>query len=367
MEPYQPDPLPLRNLDVARLISHVGPANAAIARYDGLLQSVVNPAVMLSPLTQREAVLSSKIEGTQATVDEVMEYEAGIEFDPEKTTDIQEVVNYRKALTLASEAINSGPIDLRLILQMHGVLMDSVRGQRKSPGQFRDEQNWIGSHNSTMETAKFVPPAPEKLPKYLQEFERYIAGSDIDTLIQCAVVHAQFEILHPFKDGNGRIGRLLIPLFLFQKNALASPMFYLSEYLEAHREDYYGGLRAISDDGDWTGWILFFLNAIEKQALKNAARVKGILDLYESMKTRVRDITHSQYSTNVLDALFDRPIFQSGDFTERSQIPKATSASALKKLKDAGILLTLREASGSRSAVLAFSELVNLAEGRKVL
>lgn len=134
MKPYTPDKLPLDGLDVGRLISKVGPANAAIARYDGLLQSVVNPSVMLSPLTNREAVLSSRIEGTQATVDEVLEYEAGIEFDQDKVHDIQEVVNYRKALMLASEALAHGPIDLRLILQMHSVLMDSVRGSTKSPG-----------------------------------------------------------------------------------------------------------------------------------------------------------------------------------------------------------------------------------------
>lgn len=157
MKPYVPDSLPLDCLDVGRLIRIVGPANAAIARYDGLLQSVVNPSVMLSPLTQREAVLSSRIEGTQATVDEVLEYEAGIEFDAEKTHDIKEVVNYRKTLTLASESLTDRPITLSLLKQMHSILMDSVRGADKSPGQFRIEQNWIGSSDSTIDTAKFVP------------------------------------------------------------------------------------------------------------------------------------------------------------------------------------------------------------------
>jgi Fic family protein len=366
MKPYTPDKLPLEGLDAGRLISRVGPANAAIARYDGLLQSIVNPSVMLSPLTNREAVLSSKIEGTQATVDEVLEYEAGMEFDQEKVHDIQEVVNYRKALTLASEALAQGPIDLRLILQMHSVLMDSVRGARKTPGQFRTEQNWIGSEGSTIETAKYVPPSPDHLQDHLEAFGQYIAGDDIDTLIQCAVVHAQFEILHPFKDGNGRIGRLLIPLFLFQKHALASPMFYLSDYLESNRENYYLRLRAISNENDWTGWIEFFLEAIEKQALENTERVKGMLDLYERMKTRVTEITHSQYSPAILDAIFDRPIFQSADFVARSEIPQPTAKTALRKLREAGVLTTLRESSGNRPAVLAFPELVNLAEGRDI-
>ena len=367
MKPYVPDSLPLNCLDVGQLIRKVGPANAAIARYDGLLQSVVNPSVMLSPLTQREAVLSSRIEGTQATVDEVLEFEAGIEFDADKTNDIQEVVNYRKTLTLASETLRDRPISLSLIKQMHAILMDSVRGAEKSPGQFRIEQNWIGPADSTLETAKFVPPAPLQLPDHLEAFERYISGDDIDTLIQCAVVHAQFEILHPFKDGNGRIGRLLVPLFLFQKRTLASPMFYLSEYLEQNRELYYQRLRSIGTEHGWNAWVEFFLKAIEEQALANTARVKGMLDLYNVMKTRVTEITHSQYSPAILDAIFDRPIFQAADFVERSQIPKATAATVLKKLKDAGILKAIREASGSRPAVLAFRELVNQAEGRKIL
>jgi cell filamentation protein, protein adenylyltransferase len=367
MKPYTPDKLPLENLDAARLIGKVGPANAAIARYDGLLQSVVNPSVMLSPLTNREAVLSSKIEGTQATVDEVLEYEAGMEFDQDKVHDIKEVVNYRKALTLASSALSEGPIDLRLILQMHSVLMDSVRGFRKSPGQFRTEQNWIGSEGSTLKSAKFVPPAPDQLKTHLKAFGNYIAGNDIDTLIQCAVTHAQFEILHPFNDGNGRIGRLLIPLFLFQKNALASPMFYLSEYLEANRTTYYQRLRAISDQGDWTGWIEFFLEAVRKQALENTDRVKRILGLYDTMKGQVTEITHSQYSPAILDAIFDRPIFQSADFVARSGIPQATAKTALRKLREAGVLTTLREPAGNRPAVLAFSKLVNLAEGHDIL
>lgn len=367
MKPFDPDALPLDCLDVGRLISKVGPATAAVARYDGMLQSVVNPSIMLSPLTQREAVLSSRIEGTQATVDEVLEYDAGITFDPEKTRDIQEVVNYRKTLRLASDSLQEQPITLFLIKQMHAILMDSVRGAEKSPGQFRIKQNWIGSSDSTIETARFVPPDPFQLPVHLEAFEKYISSKDIDTLIQCAIVHAQFEILHPFEDGNGRIGRLLIPLFLFQKRALASPMFYLSEYLEANREQYYQRLLAIGSEGGWTAWVEFFLDAVEKQAMVNTERVLGILRLYNEMKTRVADITHSQHSSKVLDALFDRPIFQTTDFTERSQIPKPTAASSIKKLREAGILVVLREPSGSRPAVLAFRELVNQAEGREVL
>ena len=198
-------------------------------------------------------------------------------------------------------------------------------------------------------------------------FERYLAFDDVDPLVQAAVVHAQFELLHPFNDGNGRIGRLLIPLFLFQKRALASPMFYLSEYLEAHRDRYYAGLRGISQQSDWTGWVEFFLIAITEQSQTNTVRVRSILELYERMKQQISDLTRSQYALKVLDALFDRPIFESSDFVERSGIPKNTALPFLRKLREAGILRLLREKSGRRSAVLAFSELLNCAEGRKIL
>ena len=367
MEPYVPQPLPLIGLDLARLISHIGPANAALARYDGLLQSVINPNVMLSPLTNREAVLSSKIEGTQATVDEVLEFEAGLEFEDEKKHDIQEIVNYRKTLLMASESLVDRPITLSLVRQMHLVLMDSVRGTNKTPGEFRRDQNWIGPVGCTMEQASFVPPSPLQLLDHLLGWEAYLSAQDCDLLVQVAVVHAQFELIHPFKDGNGRIGRLLIPLFLYGKRALASPMFYLSEYLEANRDLYYARLQGISREGDWTSWIVFFLDGIAQQATANTQRVREILALYERMKKQITELTRSQNAIAVLDALFDRPIFQSNDFVLRSGIPKQSALPVLRKLREAGVLHTLRESSGRRSAVLAFRELLNCAEGRQVI
>jgi Fic family protein len=367
MSPYVPQALPLTGLDFARLIRKIGPANAALARYDGLLQSVINPRVMLSPLTNREAVLSSKIEGTQATVDEVLEYEAGMEFEREKVQDIQEIVNYRKALTLATEVLVDRPLTLSLIRAMHAVLMDSVRGANKTPGQFRVDQNWLGFEGCEIDQATFVPPSPLQLLDHLQAFERYLAIDDVDALLQVAVVHAQFELIHPFEDGNGRIGRLLVPLFLYQKRSLASPMFYLSEYLESHRELYYARLRGISQDGDWTAWVEFFLEAIIEQAKSNTARVRAILGLYDRMKHRVTELTRSQYALQVLDALFVRPIFQSSDFVERSRIPKQSASRFLGVLREAGILHVLRQGMGRQPAILAFRELLNCAEGREVL
>lgn len=365
--PYQPPALPLEHLDYSRLIRKIGPANAALARYDGLLQSVINPSVMLSPLTNREAVLSSKIEGTQATVDEVLEFEAGIDFGGEKAKDIQEIVNYRKTLSLATEWLEERPLTLSLIRQMHGVLMDSVRGANKSPGAFRTDQNWLGPSGCSINEATFVPPSPLQLLDHLQAFERYLAGDDIDSLVQVAIIHGQFELIHPFKDGNGRIGRLLIPLFLYQKRVLASPMFYISEYLEAHRETYYARLRGISQAGEWTTWIEFFLEAVVEQSKRNSERVRDMLVLYGNMKQRIADLTKSQHAVKVLDALFDRPIFQANGFAQRSGIPTQSAARFLSVLRDAGILRTLRPARGNQPAVFAFHELLNCAEGHKVL
>jgi Fic family protein len=370
MKPYQPDQLPIENIDYRHLFSLVGEANAELARYDGLLQGIPNPAVMLSPLTTQEAVLSSKIEGTQATVDEVLEQEAGLTKEGEKYKDIQEISNYRNALFKASEHLKTYPIRLSLVLDLHRLLLDSVRGHGKSPGEFRKDQNWIGKAGCTIDEASFVHPSPLRLLDHLQDWQDYLDFDDSDFLLQVAVIHAQFELLHPFKDGNGRIGRILIPLFLYQKKALSQPMFYLSEYLEAHRDEYYERLKAISAEGDWNGWIAFFLKAIAVQAKENSKRVRAIMGLYDSMKLRIHEITRSQYSIYLLDELFSRPIFKSTDlvsrFSKEYGIHQKTTPALLRQLKEAGILMELQPSSGRRAAVLCFPDLLNLAEGRAV-
>ena len=371
MTPYQPNALPLAQLDYQRLLPLVGQANAALARYDGLLQGIPNPAVMLSPLTTQEAVLSSKIEGTQATVDEVLEQEAGLSKEGEKYKDIQEISNYRLALFRAREYLIDYPIKLAFVRELHRILMSSVRGKDKTPGELRKDQNWIGKQGCTIEQASFVPPNPMQLPDHLQAWERYMDSDDMDFLLQTAVVHAQFELLHPFKDGNGRIGRILIPLFLYQKQALSQPMFYLSEYLESHRDEYYARLKAISDEQDWNGWIDFFLQAIATQSAQNSNRVATIQALYKEMKRAIHKATHSQYTVHVLDTIFTRPIFRTSDLATQLfrdfGIHKKTTLSLLRQMKEAGILTELQPGSGRRPATLCFPRLINLAEGREVI
>lgn len=364
--PYAPGALP-PPLDLAALFPYAGPANAALAEYGGILRGIVNQQVMLSPFTTQEAVLSSRIEGTQATVDEVLGYEAGVTFEPEKEHDIQEVVNYRKALVLAKESLSERTLSLSLVREIHGVLMTSVRGADKAPGAFRATQNWIGPPGCAMEEATFVPPSPLTLVDHLEAFERYLSADEVDPLVQTAIVHAQFELLHPFLDGNGRLGRLLIPLFLFQKRALASPSFYLSGYLEANRAEYYERLRRVGQDGDWTGWVAFFLRAVTEQAKTNTARVESILSLYDEMKESISRLLRSQHSIAVLDALFERPVFSSARFIERVGAPQPTVMPFLRKLREAGILRVIRAKSGRTAAIFAFPELLNRAEGRRVL
>lgn len=366
MNPYVPENLPPAHLDYERLIILVGRANAELARYDGLLQGIVNPGVLLSPLTTEEAVLSSKIEGTQATIDEVLEQEAGLLKEGEKYQDIQEIVNYRAALLAARSHLNHSPISLFLIRQMHERLLDSVRGQDKDPGQFRKDQNWIGRPGTPLEEATYVPPSPLQLQDNLEAWVTYLASNEGEPLIQTALIHAQFELLHPFKDGNGRIGRLLIPLYLFQKKLLSQPMFYLSSYLERNRETYYTRLLAISQERDWNGWIGFFLNALVVQATENIKKVRTIMRLYREMKEQVVELTNSRFAIQVIDALFDKPVFQASDFVHRTGIPKPTALSLLRQLKKADILMELRPGSGRRPAVLCFARLLNSAEGKEV-
>ena len=367
MKPYIPETLPLASLDYAELIEVVGEANRSLVRYDGLLHGIPSPAVLLSPLTAQEAVMSSKIEGTQVTLGEVLEFEAGGDLGGQrKADDAQEIMNYRQALGMATASLADRPITLGFIKEMHAILMDSVRGQDKTPGQFRTEQNWIGTPGCKIEEASFVPPEPIRLLENLESWEKYIHIPDRDPLIQTAIIHAQFELIHPFNDGNGRIGRLLVPLYLYSKQVLVSPTFYLSGYLEENRDEYIGRLAAISGEGDWQGWIKFFLEAIVHQAKRNSEQVTEILKLYETMKTSVQQITHSQFSAAMVDGLFGLPVFNTKSLEQTTGIPKQTLLLMVRQLKEANILLTLREGAGRRSAIHAFPELINITEDREL-
>lgn len=363
---YHEGVFPPTELNWESLIPLVGSANAAVARYDGLLSAVPNASVLLSPLTTQEAVLSSRIEGTQATMGEVLEYEAkGDTGDPTsaKEADIWEVLNYRKAMRAAESMLETLPLSQRVVRETHKVLLSGVRGHGKSPGEYRKIPNWIGTHGCAMDEARFVPIPADKLPEAMSQWEKFIHSSVSDRLIQLALLHAEFEALHPFLDGNGRLGRMLIPLFMFQAELIQRPMFYISAFLEANRDTYYDKLLAVSRDGDWTGWCIFFLTAVQEQAEENLQKATAILDLYNRMKTHFVDLTHSQYAIHALDWIFERPIFKSSDFIRSTSIPRPTAQRILNVLKSENILKTVEESSGRKSAVLAYTDLLNIAEG----
>ena len=370
MKPFVPKLLPHPDVKWEPLIPFIGQANRALAHYDGVLYGVPNPAVLLSPLTTQEAVLSSKIEGTQATLGDVLKFEAGEEPKHEaRRLDIQEIDNYRKALRTAEQELKTRPFNLNLLLELHSILLDSVRGRDKARGRFRTVQNYIGAPNSPMEKAAFIPPEPRLLPQLLDNWEKYYHMERPDPLVQLAVVHAQFEIIHPFLDGNGRLGRILVPLYLYERKVLSQPMFYLSEYLDTHRDEYIDRLRALGQTPtSWNDWITFFLTALVHQAKANADKARAVMDLYEKLKLRVINLTHSQFAVPLLDVLFERPILRSSDISEHKGMPsKPMTMNMIGKLKEDGILKVVRVGGGRRAQILALAELINLCEGRKVI
>ena len=366
---YHLGSFPPTDIDWKRLVPTIGRANAALARYDGLISSIANPAILLAPLTTQEAVLSSKIEGTVVTMGEVLRFEAGAgnALSQPKQDDVEEVRNYRMALRFAASALKERSLSQALIREAHALLMGGVRGRDKSPGAFRTEQNWVGSQNCKIEQASFVPIPQAQLQSGIDAWSGYIVDeSQPDALVQLAVAHLEFEALHPFRDGNGRLGRMIIPLFLHARNLLSSPSFYMSGYLEARRERYIEALRAVSRDGAWTEWCEFFLEGIIEQAAENQQKAKAIIDLNRRMQASVAQATHSEHAHRAVEFLFTTRIFSSSHFVEASQIPRPTALRFLRVLSARGILETLIVGSGRRPTFYSFSELLDLAEGRGV-
>lgn len=361
---------PPDDIDWSRLVPLIGTANRALARYDGLVAAIPNASVLLSPLTTQEAVLSSKIEGTNVTMSEVLEIEAGGDtggISQPKRDDAEEIRNYRTALRRTASVLEERPLSLHLLRAAHALLMDGVRGRDKGPGAFREEQNWIGPSGCPINQAKFVPIPQEHLLSGLDAWAAYVSSeAEPDPLVQLAITHLEFEALHPFKDGNGRLGRMVIPLFLFARKLLRGPNFYMSGYLESRREEYVERMRAVSRDGAWTEWCEFFLKGVIEQASTNQAKADAILKLHQRVSKDVPGLLHSQFAGNAVDFIFAHPVFASALFTNRSGIPQPSALRFLPLLRDGGILTVVRERSGRRPAIYAFRELLNIAEGGTV-
>lgn len=362
--PFKPNHLPLDNIDWTSLISLISEANASLARYDGLLESIPDSELLLSPLMTQEAVLSSKIEGTEATLEEVLEYEVAPNImTSDKHGDIEEVLNYRNALDIAKNELDKRPLCLNLIKDLHFTLLDGVRGKNKARGEFRTSQNWIGSPGTPIEQATYIPPSPEFLVDYLDNWEKYCHYEEKDKLVQLSIIHAQMELIHPFLDGNGRIGRILIPLFLWDRKLLRNPVFYISAFFERNREEYYSKLRGISEKNAWASWIEFFLKAIVEQAKDNSKKVTEIRLLWENHRKKIANITHSQYSPQIVDSLFHSPIFTSTLFIAQTQIPKASVARIFKSLVNEKVIFQVQKATGRRPALYCFLELLKIIQG----
>lgn len=368
---YHSGRFPPQDLDWQRLAPLIGPAHAAVAGYEGMLKGLPNANVLLSPLASQEAVLSSRIEGIQTTLTELLTFEAEgnlSDASAQAKADVREVLNYRLALDAAIDMLKEIPLSQRLVRASHEVLMQGVRGYNKAPGNYRrlPDTCWIGPPGSTLETARYIPCPVEELNSAMDMLESYLHEEPLDTLVQLAIVHAEFEAIHPFLDGNGRMGRLIVPLFMFTKQLLSSPSFYISEYLESHRDEYYDGLLAVSRDGDWTGWCVFFLNAVTEQARAYQEKVHELLALYDDRKEQIVEATHSQYSGKLLDWIFARPIFQTTDFVKNSDIPEPSARHILRVLRDRGLLKEIVKSRGRQPATIAFVDLLNIVEGRRL-
>lgn len=358
---YHSGQFPPRDVDLEVLVPLISRAERALGKYDGTLLGVPNPNVLISPMMNREAEKSSRIEGTQATLREVWEFEAGdVSKASARATDIREVINYRLALRYAIEQLEELPLSQRLIRNTHQRLMQRVRGFSSNPGNYRVTQNWIGPQGCDEANARFIPCAANDLPLNMNAWENYMNSTQPNALVQLAIIHAEFESIHPFLDGNGRIGRLIVPLFLFAKGLIKSPSFYISEQLEQNRDEYYDRLQDVSAKGDWTGWCRFFLTAVAEQAESNIERSKAILNLHERRRDWIVDVTRSQYAVRALDYFFITPIFNTVQFRDAVEIPPQTASAIVRMLRAADFLTEIREGRGRRSGIYAFGELLEI-------
>lgn len=358
---YIPAEFPPKDLPLESFIRRIGEANRGIALFEGILRSLPNPDILLAPLTTNEAVLSSRIEGTQATFEDVLQEEAGIKpkgISDSEREDRKEVLNYKKALLYGAEEVERRPLSLSLIKDLHRILLTDVRGQNRLLGEFRRTQNWIGTPGTPLDKARFIPPDPIILPEHLEYWEAFLKKDDFpDKIVQLGLLHAQFEILHPFEDGNGRVGRLIMPLFLYWKSLISKPSFYLSEYFERNRTEYYDRLLMVTKNGDWAGWIEFFLEAVIEQAQENITKAQKLLNLYMEMKDKFIKATKSQYAIPALDTFFKQPVIDTTTFIKLVGTPKRTGILLLNKLLDSS-LISLR--SSSKGSVPAIYELEDI-------
>lgn len=328
-------PNPPLNYD-DELIYLVSEANRFIGRLDEITDILIAPNFFVYMYARQEATLSSQIEGTQATFSDLIKREAGI--NDELPDDVKEIENYIKALEYGLKRLEKLPLSLRLIREIHSILLKDVRGQHKCPGEFRKSQNWIGGHS--INTASYIPPAPQYLNGLLDNFEKFLHADDkMHPLIKTALIHSQFEIIHPFLDGNGRIGRLLINFYLAHKGILSKPTMYISKFFKKHRKQYYEYLNNITINGDFERWIKFFLEGIIETSKEAVNKARNIKELRETHTVKVQSLLRiSEKAIKLYNCLFNKPTVAVDDVCVMLDLTYPNAKKMIDKFIDLGIL-----------------------------
>jgi Fic family protein len=335
-KPLPPDsPIQLDN-EMLQLLSQ---ADRELGRLDGASEILPNVDLFVAMYVNKEAVLSSQIEGTQASLIDVLAFEANAAL-PDNPQDIEEVINYIAALNYGLQRLSTLPLSLRLIREIHGLLMQGVRGADRNPGEFRTSQNWIGHHGGTIETAKFVPPSPVDMNRALGNLETFIhAEKTMPILLKVGLVHAQFETIHPFLDGNGRMGRLLITFILCHEGILRKPLLYLSHFFKKNRLQYYEYLQKIRDEGDWESWLKFFLRGVYEVAQEATATARKIVQLRENHRNIIAtDLSRLGGTNQLLEYLYQRPIITVNNAAKVTGLSYANANRLVTKFQKYGLL-----------------------------
>jgi Fic family protein len=342
-----PRPLPPEIVWAPSAVSLLSRADRALGELAGIGRALPNPHLLILPFARREAVLSSRIEGTQASLSDLYAYEAAPNSDT--IGDVREVFNYVRALEYGIARLNALPLSLRLIREIHERLMHGVRGEHSTPGEFRRSQNWIGPSGCLLNDATYVPPPVEEMRACLGEFERFLhTRNDIPPLVQLALIHYQFEAIHPFIDGNGRVGRLIIVMLLCLWELLPQPLLYLSAYFEANRQTYYDLLLSVTHRGTWEEWIRFFLEGVASQASDAIRRSHRIQDLRREYRTRFQATKSSARLLQVVDLLFGAPVLSVNQVREAMDVSFPSANRYVKQLEGAGIIHEITGQSRNR-------------------
>ncbi len=346
-EAFVPNPLPPQLQWTPKMVHALSDADRAIGRLAGEGRRLPNPHVLMRPFIAREAVLSSRIEGTLATLGELLAAEAGAVVD-RSPDDIREVANYVVALEYGMQQLRNQPLSIHLLQEIHEKLLQGVRGELARPGKIRDAQNWIGVPGSTPHTASYVPPPPSELTGLLHSLEAFLADTSLPPLVQIALTHYQFEAIHPFLDGNGRVGRLLVTLFLIQRAILPTPLLYLSAFFEATRSEYITRLHAVTTESDWENWLLYFVNGVARQSEDAEDRASRIINILDVWRLRVAGLG-SETPAHVLELLAGNPFVTARLVSEQLSVARSTASRAIDHLIELGIVVQTDDRSRDRA------------------